>query len=82
MQQVKEDSTKWINEQDFLREKFQWQEGFGAFSYSRSQIGAVCKYIENQEEHHRKKTFFEEYIELLKAFEIDYDERYIFKNPV
>ena len=82
MQQVKEDSTKWINEQDFLREKFQWQEGFGAFSYSRSQIGAVCKYIENQEAHHRKKTFFEEYIELLKAFEIDYDERYIFKNPV
>ncbi|MFN8304830.1 MAG: IS200/IS605 family transposase [Saprospiraceae bacterium] len=82
IQQVKEDSTKWINEQGFVRDKFQWQEGFGAFSYSRSQISSVCKYVENQKEHHQKKSFLDEYVEMLKAFEIEYDERFIFKNPV
>ena len=79
MQQVKEDSTKWINRRGFLRHKFNWQEGFGAFSYSRSHVPAVCTYIEKQEEHHRKKTFLTEYKELLTAFEIEFDEAYLFK---
>ncbi|MBQ4359533.1 MAG: transposase, partial [Proteobacteria bacterium] len=57
---------------------FAWQEGFGAFSYAKSQIDNVIRYIENQEEHHRKKTFREEYIDFLKAFGVEYDERYIF----
>ncbi len=79
MQQVKEDSSTWINNRGFLRNKFNWQEGYGAFSYSRSQVTAVCTYIENQQEHHRKKTFLEEYIQMLKAFEVEFDEKFIFK---
>lgn len=79
MQQVKEDSTKWINSRGFVRHKFNWQEGFGAFSYSRSHVPAVCNYIEKQEEHHRKKTFLTEYKELLTAFEIEFDDAYLFK---
>lgn len=59
--------------------KFNWQEGYGAFSYSRSHIDAVYNYILNQEEHHRKKTFKEEYIEFLKAFEIEYSDKYLFE---
>ena len=79
MQQVKGDSSKWINEKKFVHGKFSWQEGYGAFSYSKSQVPQVIKYIQRQEEHHRKKTFIEEYIHFLNAFEIEYDERYIFK---
>lgn len=78
MQEVKRDSAQWINKENLVAEKFSWQEGYGAFSYSKSQISKVCDYIENQEEHHKKKTFREEYIELLKEFEIDFDEKYIF----
>lgn len=59
--------------------KFNWQEGFGAFSYSRSQIDVVIKYILNQEEHHKKKSFKEEYLDFLKKFEIEYDEKYLFE---
>lgn len=76
---VKGESSKWIREKQIVQGKFRWQEGFGAFSYSRSHICRVYKYIENQKEHHRKKTFMEEYIDLLEKYEIDYDERYIFK---
>lgn len=79
IQEVKRDSSAWINANHFAKGKFSWQEGFGAFSYSKSQISSVCKYIENQEEHHRKKTFTEEYIDFLEKFEIDYDKRYIFQ---
>jgi len=79
MQQVKEDSSKWIKSRGLLRHQFNWQEGYGAFSYSRSQVSTVCTYIERQEEHHRKKTFLDEYEEFLKAFEVEYDERHIFK---
>ena len=60
--------------------KFQWQEGYGAFSYSHSQIDAVVKYIQNQDEHHRKKSFQEEYSDFLKRFNVLHDERYIMKN--
>lgn len=79
MQDVKEFSSKWINKNVFTKGKFQWQDGYGAFSYSKSHIDNVYKYIMNQKEHHKKKTFIEEYIEFLKKFEVPYDERYIFK---
>ena len=79
MKQVKEDSSKWINYNRLVRGKFRWQEGFGAFSYGKSQVPSVIKYIEEQEYHHSKKTFLEEYLEMLKAFEVEFDERYIFK---
>jgi len=79
MRIVKGDSSEWTNKEKFNSAAFRWQEGYGAFSYSRSQIPAVCKYIENQEEHHRKKTFLEEYKHILDELEIEYDERYIFK---
>ena len=79
IQDIKGDSSKWINEKRYLKKKFSWQEGFGAFSYSKSHISKVINYIEKQEEHHKKKSFIEEYVEFLKAFDIDYDERYIFK---
>ena len=79
MKQVKQDSSKWINQQGFVNGKFSWQAGYGAFSYSKSQLPQVINYIQNQELHHKKKTFQEEYLEFLDKFDIDYDERYIFK---
>lgn len=79
MRIVKSESSEWINKQQFNKSIFRWQEGYGAFSYSRSQIKQVAEYIEKQEEHHRKKTFLEEYHQFLEHFEIDFDEQYIFK---
>ncbi len=78
MADVKRISSKWINENHLIPGHFAWQEGFGAFSYAKSQIDNVIRYIQNQEEHHRSKTFREEYIDFLKAFGVEYDERYIF----
>lgn len=82
MQDVKGSSSKWINEKNFLNRKFEWQEGFGAFSYGKSQIKDVISYIENQELHHKKKTFKEEYLDFLKKFEVEYDDKYIFKELI
>jgi REP element-mobilizing transposase RayT len=82
MQVVKRDSSLWINENKHTKEKFNWQEGYGAFSYSRSQLPDVIKYIKNQELHHQKKSFIEEYKDFLEKFEIPYDERFIFKEVV
>jgi len=79
MKFVKGESSEWVNKQQFINFPFRWQDGFGAFSYARSQVDQVVKYIINQEEHHRKKTFLEEYQEFLDDFRIEYDERYIFK---
>jgi REP element-mobilizing transposase RayT len=79
MRDIKASSSKWINEKKLAVGKFQWQEGFGAFSYSQSQIDNVINYIKNQKEHHLKKSFKEEYIEMLKKFEIEYDEKYLFE---
>ena len=79
VQKLKASSSKWINQKKFLQGKFNWQKGFGAFSYSISQIDHVIKYISNQKEHHKRKSFREEYLEFLKAFEIQYDEKYLFK---
>ena len=75
---IKNNSTNFINKNKFVRGKFSWQEGFGAFSYSQSQIRNVYEYIKNQEKHHKKNTFREEYLSLLKKFEIKYDEKYLF----
>jgi REP element-mobilizing transposase RayT len=80
MQLVKGDSSEFINKKQFTPRKFQWQDGYGAFSNSRSQIPGVVKYILNQKQHHLKKTFREEYLEILKAYEVDYDEKYIFQD--
>lgn len=82
MQDIKGSSSKWINEKKFLKSKFEWQEGYGAFSYSKSQVNRVIDYIKNQETHHQTKSFKEEYIDFLKMFEIDFDEKYIFKEPI
>jgi REP element-mobilizing transposase RayT len=81
MRLVKGESSEWINKQGFTSSVFRWQEGYGAFSYARSQVKAVAHYVENQEKHHRKKTFLEEYTEFLHKFEVEYDEQYIFKMP-
>ena len=81
MRLVKGESSEWINKQQFTPVTFRWQEGYGAFSYSRSHVQAVSNYIMNQEEHHRKRTFLEEYQQFLEQFEIEYDERFIFKLP-
>jgi REP element-mobilizing transposase RayT len=82
LQDIKGSSSKWINEKKFLKVKFEWQEGYGAFSYSKSHVNNVINYIKNQENHHKKETFKEEYLKFLKVFEIEYDERYIFKEPI
>jgi hypothetical protein len=79
MRMLKASSSKWINDNKLVLGKFQWQEGYGAFSYSRSQRDTVINYIINQEEHHRSKTFREEYMELLKKFEIDFKNEYVFE---
>jgi putative transposase len=75
---VKAGSSKFINEKRWMAGRFSWQEGFGAFSYSRSQLGAVIRYIANQQKHHARKSFQEEYVELLEKFNVNYDRRYIF----
>lgn len=75
---IKNNSSKFINEQKFIKNRFSWQEGYGAFSYAHSQISNVYNYIANQEQHHKKKTFKEEYIDFLEKFEVEYDEKYVF----
>ncbi len=76
---IKVSSTNFINYNKWVLGKFNWQEGFGAFSYSQSQIDKVIKYILNQEEHHKKLTFKEEYIDFLKKFKIEFDDKYLFE---
>lgn len=82
MKAVKQGSSLWINENRLTSGHFEWQEGYGAFSYSKSQISSVIRYIQNQEEHHKKNTFREEYLGFLQKFEIEYDEKYIFKELI
>lgn len=79
IREIKKASNEFINEHRLTPTKFYWQEGFGAFSYSRSQIETVAKYILNQKEHHKKQTFQEEYLEFLEKFEIEYNEKYLFE---
>ena len=77
---IKVNSSKWINENKFVAGKFEWQTGFGAFTIGQSQIQTVVNYILNQEDHHRKKTFREEYIEFLNAYQIEFNTSYIFNE--
>jgi putative transposase len=79
MQEVKEDSSKWINQRQFTKQRFSWQAGYGGFSYSKSHVDKVIRYIQNQEKHHQKKTFLQEYKEMLDAFGVEYDDRYLFQ---
>ncbi len=81
VQNVKSETTKFINNEKLSLLKFEWQEGFGAFSYSKSQLDNVINYIQNQEIHHAKKSFTEEYRQILNKFELDWNENYIFKEP-
>lgn len=76
---IKDNSSNFINSNKWVEGQFCWQAGYGAFSYSASQIDVVYNYILHQEEHHRKKTFREEYTELLKKFNIEYNEKYLFE---
>ena len=78
MRDLKAVSSKWINDNRFVKGKFQWQEGYGAFSYSRSQRNNVIQYIMNQEKHHKGKTFKEEYLDMLIKFKIEFKDEYIF----
>ncbi|MBA2583866.1 MAG: transposase, partial [Bacteroidetes bacterium] len=75
---IKNNSSNFINDRNLIKGKFAWQEGYGSFSYSHSHIQNVYNYILNQEEHHKKRSFKEEYLELLKKFEIEYNEKYLF----
>ena len=78
MRMLKATSSKWINDQKLVKGKFSWQEGYAAFSYSHSQRNNVVQYIINQEEHHKKQSFKEEYLGMLNKFEIDFEENYVF----
>lgn len=80
LQDIKGSSSGWINKKGFIIDRFRWHEGYGAFSYSHSHINMVVKYIINQEQHHKKKTFKEEYLDLLNRFSVDYDEQYILRD--
>lgn len=80
MKVVKAKSSKYINDNKLTRERFEWQEGYGVFSYSQSHIDRVYNYILNQEAHHKKQTFRDEYLTFLKEFKIEYDEKYIFQE--
>lgn len=82
IQNVKAESSKWINRQSLSRTRFAWQNGFGAFSYSKSHVPNVIRYIQNQEQHHQKIEFLDEYKRMLNLFDVEYDDRYIFKTPV
>jgi putative transposase len=80
MKEVKRCSSIFINNNKWVKGKFEWQAGYGGFSYSKSQIDKIYNYIKNQEKHYEIRTFREEYIELLKKFQVEYDEKYIFEE--
>lgn len=79
---VKSNSSKFINEKRFLPVRFEWQRGYGVFSYSRSQLNQVVHYIQNQEAHHKKKSFRAEYVEFLEKFQVEFDEKFLFNELV
>ena len=81
MKTVKAKSSKYINDNKFLLQRFEWQRGYGVFSYSHSSLSNVYNYIARQEQHHNKESFKDEYLEFLQKFEIPYDEQYIFEDP-
>ena len=79
VKEIKVESNEFINGKKWIKSQFSWQEGYGVFSYGHSQIDTVCKYILNQEEHHKKKTFRQEYFEFLEKFQIPFEEKYLFE---
>jgi Transposase and inactivated derivatives len=79
MEQLKSGSSKWLNDKKYIPGKFSWQDGYGAFTYSKSHIDQVVKYVLNQKEHHKKQTFKDEYLSFLKKFEVDYNSKYLFE---
>ena len=82
MKTVKAKSSKYINDHSLTKERFEWQGGYAVFSYRQRDVDQIYKYIQNQEEHHRKQSFREEYLDLVKEFEIIYDEQYIFQGLI
>lgn len=80
LQDIKANSSKWINEKRFIKGKFNWQAGYGAFSFSHSQLDSVVKYINNQEQHHKKKTFNDEYVDMLIKYNVTFNENYILND--
>jgi putative transposase len=81
MQNVKTESSKWIKDMGYAPD-FAWQEGYGAFSYCKKHVPDIIRYIQNQELHHSKERFLDEYLRMLKEFEVDFDEQYIFTEPL
>ncbi len=79
LQDIKGDSSKWINEKKLSKSRFEWQQGYGAFSYSKNQLPQLIHYIARQEDHHRRTSFLQEYRELLQEFDVSFEDRYIFK---
>ena len=79
IREVKADSSNFVNDNKWVRGRFSWQEGYGAFSYGHSQLNAIIRYIQNQEEHHRRQSFRNEYLSLLRKFDIAFEDKYIFK---
>ena len=79
MELVKSGASKWINDKKLIAHNFSWQDGFGAFTYAKSQVDVVVKYVLNQPNHHKKKTFREEYLELLEKFEVEYNPNFLFE---
>jgi hypothetical protein len=78
-EQVKSGSSNWLNNKNYIVGKFNWQNGYGAFTYSKSHIDQVVKYVLNQPEHHKKQSFREEYLSFLDKYEVDYDPKYLFE---
>ena len=79
VREIKADSSNFVNEKKFVHGKFSWQEGYGAFSYGHSQLDAVIRYIQNQEQHHSRSSFRTEYLTLLRRFDIAFEEKYVFE---
>src|SRR5437660_12664890 len=79
VKEIKSDSTNFINKKKWVRGRFSWQEGYGAFSYGHSQLDTIIRYIENQEKHHSRRSFRDEYLSLLRKFDIGFEEKYVFK---
>jgi REP element-mobilizing transposase RayT len=82
MKTVKAKSSKYINDHSLTPERFEWQEGYGVFSYGQSQVDSVYKYVQNQVQHHQKQTFRDEYLDFLKKFKVEFDEQYIFQDMI
>ena len=79
VKEIKSDSTNFINKKKWVRGRFSWQEGYGAFSYGHSQLDTIIRYIKNQEKHHQRRSFKDEYLTLLRKFDIAFDDKYVFK---